>query len=76
MDNLITGSLQNIEHLFGKKDFEFHQADVSKFVFVPASSTTSCTLLRRLRPSTTSKSRFRPSRSARWARTTCWAWRA
>ena len=35
MDNLITGSLQNLEHLFGKKDFEFHQADVSKFVFVP-----------------------------------------
>ena len=35
MDNLITGSLQNIEHLFGKEDFEFHHADVSKFVFVP-----------------------------------------
>jgi dTDP-glucose 4,6-dehydratase len=35
MDNLITGSLQNIEHLFGRPDFEFHQADVSKFVFVP-----------------------------------------
>ena len=35
MDNLITGSLQNIEHLFGRPDFEFHQSDVSKFVFVP-----------------------------------------
>ena len=35
MDNLITGSLQNIEHLFGNQDFEFHHADVSKFVFVP-----------------------------------------
>jgi dTDP-glucose 4,6-dehydratase len=35
MDNLITGSLDNIEHLFGREDFEFHHADVSKFVFVP-----------------------------------------
>ncbi|GGF20627.1 UDP-glucuronic acid decarboxylase family protein [Hymenobacter cavernae] len=35
MDNLITGSLTNIEHLFGKEDFEFYHHDVSKFVFVP-----------------------------------------
>ena len=35
MDNLITGSLQNIEHLFKREDFEFHHHDVSKFVFVP-----------------------------------------
>jgi len=35
MDNLITGDLANIEHLFGREDFEFHHADVSKFVFVP-----------------------------------------
>jgi len=35
MDNLITGSLANIEHLFGKEDFEFYHHDVSKFVFVP-----------------------------------------
>jgi len=35
MDNLITGDLRNIEHLFGKEDFEFHQHDVSKFVHVP-----------------------------------------
>lgn len=35
MDNLITGDLKNIEHLFGNQDFEFHHADVSKFVFVP-----------------------------------------
>lgn len=35
MDNLITGNLENIEHLFKEKDFEFHHHDVSKYVFVP-----------------------------------------
>src|SRR6476646_3087590 len=35
MDNLITGSLHNIAHLFGNPDFEFSHHDVSKFVFVP-----------------------------------------
>jgi dTDP-glucose 4,6-dehydratase len=35
MDNLITGSLNNISHLFSLKHFEFYHHDVSKFVFVP-----------------------------------------
>ena len=35
MDNLITGNLKNIEHLFEKEDFEFYHHDVSKFVHVP-----------------------------------------
>jgi dTDP-glucose 4,6-dehydratase len=35
MDNLITGSLSNIEHLFKEERFEFYHHDVSKFVFVP-----------------------------------------
>lgn len=35
MDNLVTGSLGNIEHLFKLKEFEFYHHDVSKFVFVP-----------------------------------------
>lgn len=35
MDNLITGNLKNIEHLFKLKNFEFHHYDVTKFVFVP-----------------------------------------
>lgn len=35
MDNLITGDLRNIEHLFKEKDFEFYHHDVSKFVHVP-----------------------------------------
>lgn len=35
MDNLITGSLANIEHLFKHENFEFYHHDVSKFVFVP-----------------------------------------
>lgn len=34
MDNLITGDLQNIEHLFPLADFEFFHHDVSKFVHV------------------------------------------
>ena len=35
MDNLITGDLKNIEHLFKLEQFEFHHHDVSKFVNVP-----------------------------------------
>ncbi len=35
MDNLITGDLKNIEHLFRLENFEFHHHDVTKFVHVP-----------------------------------------
>ena len=35
MDNLITGSMSNIEHLFPNKNFEFYFYDVTKFVHVP-----------------------------------------
>lgn len=35
MDNLITGDLKNIQHLFKKPNFEFYHHDVSKFVYVP-----------------------------------------
>lgn len=35
MDNLLTGSLHNIEHLFPNKDFSFYHHDVSRFVHVP-----------------------------------------
>ncbi len=35
MDNLITGDLKNIEHLFPLSTFEFSFHDVSKFVHVP-----------------------------------------
>lgn len=34
MDNLITGDLKNIEHLFKLENFEFYHHDVSKFVHV------------------------------------------
>lgn len=34
MDNLITGDLKNIEHLFPLKEFTFYEHDVSKFVHV------------------------------------------
>ncbi len=35
MDNLITGDLKNIEHLFPLQNFEFYHHDVSTFVHVP-----------------------------------------
>jgi len=35
MDNLLTGSLSNIEHLSPLKEFSFYHHDVSKFIHVP-----------------------------------------
>ncbi len=35
IDNLLTGSLDNIDHLFPLEQFEFYHNDVSKFVHVP-----------------------------------------
>jgi len=35
MDNLLTGNLDNIAHLFPRKEFEYYHCDVSKFVHVP-----------------------------------------
>lgn len=34
MDNLITGRIKNIEHLFPLENFEFHNHDVTKFIHV------------------------------------------
>lgn len=35
MDNLITGDLRNIEHLFKLKEFEFYHHDITKFIHLP-----------------------------------------
>ncbi len=35
MDNLITGDLRNIEHLFKLGQFEFYHHDVTKFIHIP-----------------------------------------
>jgi dTDP-glucose 4,6-dehydratase len=35
MDNLITGDLRNIEHLFKYPDFDFYEHDVTKFIYIP-----------------------------------------
>ncbi|WP_109700053.1 UDP-glucuronic acid decarboxylase family protein [Chitinophaga deserti] len=35
MDNLLTGNIKNIEHLFPLKEFEYFHHDVTKFVHVP-----------------------------------------
>ncbi len=37
MDNLITGDLKNIEHLFKLPQFEFYHHDVTKFINIPGS---------------------------------------
>lgn len=37
MDNLITGRLKNIEHLFKNENFEFYNHDVSKYIHVSGS---------------------------------------
>lgn len=35
MDNLITGDLMNIEHLFPNPDFEFYHHDITKYIHIP-----------------------------------------
>jgi dTDP-glucose 4,6-dehydratase len=35
MDNLITGNIENVQHLYQLPNFEFHHHDVSKYVYVP-----------------------------------------
>ncbi len=35
MDNLLTGNLKNIEHLFPLQDFEYYHHDITKFVHIP-----------------------------------------
>jgi len=35
LDNLLTGSLDNIEHLFGNDNFKFIKHDVTNFIHVP-----------------------------------------
>src|SRR6266478_6969810 len=35
VDNLITGDLKNIEHLFKLEHFEFYHHDVTKFIHIP-----------------------------------------
>ena len=37
IDNLLTGSVDNIEHLFGQPGFTFVEHDVSQYVWVPGS---------------------------------------
>ena len=35
LDNLVTGNLRNIEHLFGREGFTFVKHDVTDYVYVP-----------------------------------------
>lgn len=37
MDNLVTGDLRNIEHLFQLEQFEFYHHDITKFIHIPGS---------------------------------------
>lgn len=36
LDNLLTGRVQNIEHLFGNENFQFVKLDVTNFIHVPS----------------------------------------
>jgi len=35
IDNLLTGNIKNIEHLFGNEDFKFIKHDITNFIHVP-----------------------------------------
>lgn len=35
LDNLITGSLKNIKHLFGDKNFSYIKQDITEFIHIP-----------------------------------------
>ena len=35
MDNLVTGDLRNVEHLFKLEQFEFYHHDITKFIHIP-----------------------------------------
>lgn len=35
MDNLLTGNIKNIEHLFPRDDFQFYHHDITKYIHVP-----------------------------------------
>lgn len=35
MDNLLTGNIKNIEHLFPLKEFQFYHHDITKYIHVP-----------------------------------------
>jgi dTDP-glucose 4,6-dehydratase len=35
VDNLLTGNIDNISHLFGKKGFQFLEHDITEFVHIP-----------------------------------------
>jgi dTDP-glucose 4,6-dehydratase len=35
MDNLVTGDLRNIEHLFKLEQFEFYHHDITRFIHIP-----------------------------------------
>ena len=35
IDNLLTGNIENISHLFGREDFQFLKHDVTNYIYVP-----------------------------------------
>ena len=71
MDNLITGDLRNVEHLFGRGGLPLFAAPGRDRVHPRSGEldVRSCTSPRRRARSTTSSCRSRPSRSARSGRT-------
>ena len=65
MDNLITGSTDNIAHLAGRRDFMFIHYDVTHYLYIEGPRTRCCTSPAR-KPDRYLNFRFRRLRSAAW----------
>jgi len=59
-DNLITGNLKNIAHLFGREGFRFLKQDVTEYLYIEGRCSTSYTSPRPPAPSITCAYRSKP----------------
>lgn len=73
MDNLITGDLKNIDHLFKLENFEFYHCDVSKFIHVPGELDYILNFASPASPIDYLKIPIQTLRSVRWALIIAWA---
>jgi nucleoside-diphosphate-sugar epimerase len=75
LDNLITGSLDNIRHLFADKSFRFDEYNVCNYWISRGEWIMFCTALRLLRQRITWIFPSRRLKSVLWARIMHWVWR-
>ena len=69
MDSLLTGSADNVAHLFSERRFTFIQQDVTNYIYVKGPLDAILHFASPRAPSTTWSCRSRPSRSAPSGRT-------